>query len=267
MVVRRLGVLVPGVIEVALTEGRRSAETTLAHRDLSLVARRILVGTMLVGLAAVLALKVGGWAWVLAVLLAIPGAYTLAAVRQPYVAPCPACGSPLGADLVNLPDEPVLGDGAKDLRCDACGIYVDASGRSVREVPFSRKLEGPGYECALEATNLASLQWGTVCVSCGRDAARSLALSAREIGVLSGHEASLTQGVDGTQPPYCSEHGDADDPSSRALMVARSGRRVVVQFRLYTAYRSFLDVNRDHLDVRVKRAAVSAADPVDRQSS
>ena len=239
-----------------LLRGRRSPDQTEVRRDLALVLRRALVGGSFAAAAGTLALAVGGWAWALAGVLAIPAAFTLASIRRPFVAPCPGCGSLLGASLVQLPDEPVLGPQVHDLRCAACGIYVDASGGTVREVPFRRTLESPGFEVGLRAAELGALAWGDACVRCGQPAARALRLSTREAGVISGHEATLGAPVDGAGPGYCAAHGGLDDPQTRALVVARTPGRVTVQFSLYAAYRAFLDANRDRVDVAVRSGAM-----------
>jgi hypothetical protein len=232
------------------------------RRDLRLVVRRALVGGSFAAASGALAVAVGGWAWALAGVLAIPAAFTLASIRRPFVAPCPGCGSLLGASLVQLPDEPVLGPAAHDLRCGACGIYVDASSGVVREVPFRRALESPGFECGLAAAHLPSLAWGSDCVRCGQAATRSLRLSPREAGVISGLEATLDGVADGAAPGYCAAHGDRDDPMSRGLVVARTPGRVTVQMSLYAAYRAFLDANRDLVDVTVRSGAVHDPPPV-----
>jgi hypothetical protein len=239
-----------------LLRGRRSPDQTAVRRDLGLVLRRALVGASFAAASGALALAVGGWAWALAGVLAIPAAFTLASIRRPFVAPCPGCGALLGGALVQLPDEPVLGPIVHDLRCAACGIYVDASGGVVREVPFRRTLESPGFECGLAAEHLAALQWGADCVRCGHPATRALRLSTREAGVISGLEATLDGAPDGAAPGYCAEHGAGDDPMARALVVARTPGRVTVQLSLYAAYRAFLDANRDAVDVAVRSGAV-----------
>ena len=239
-----------------LLRGRRSPDQTEVRRDLSLVIRRAVVGGSFAAASGALAIGVGGWAWALAGVLAIPAAFTLSSIRTPFVAPCPGCGSLLGASLVQLPDEPVMGPRVHDLRCGACGIYVDASSGVVREVPFRRALESPGYECTLSAEHLDALSWGDACVRCGHPATRALRLSSREAGVISGIEATLDAAVDGRSPGYCEAHGGGDDPLSRALVVARTPGRVTVQFSLYAAYRALLDANRDLLDVSVRSGAM-----------
>ena len=239
-----------------LLRGRRSPDQTEVRRDVALVLRRALVGVSFAAASGTLALAVGGWAWALAGVLAIPAAFTLASIRRPFVAPCPGCGSLLGASLVQLPDEPVMGPHVHDHRCAACGIYVDASGGTVREVPFRRTLESPGFEVGFGAAELDALAWGDACVRCGQPATRALRLSAREAGVISGHEATLDAPAEGHCPGYCSAHGGADDPQTRALVLARTPGRVTVQFSLYAAYRVFLDANRDRVDVAVRSGAM-----------
>ncbi len=242
-----------------LVRGRRTPDRTEVRRDASLALRRALVGAALLGVAGAVGGGVGGWAWLASAVLAIPAAFTLASVRRPYTAPCPGCGALLGGRLVQLPDEPVLGTHVHDLRCHDCGIYVDASTGVVREVPFQRVLASPGYECTLDAARLGDLAWPSACVACGAAGVRSLKLSTREAGVSSAHEATLGTSLDGHGPSYCAAHGGGDDPVARAVMVARTPARVTVQFSLYAAYRSFLDGNRDALDVIVRSSAVGDA--------
>lgn len=243
---------------MTLVHRRRTTESSEVRRDLSLVAKRAVVGTSFLGGAGALALTVGGWTWLLAGLLAIPGGFTLAALRQPFVAPCPGCSALLGNGLVNLPDEPVVGASMRDLRCHACGIYLDASGGTVREVAFSRELDGPGYELALDAEALDALTWADGCIRCQRDAVRFLTLAPTTNGVLSGLGAKLaeTRPGEGFYVPYCGEHGEGDDPVSRGIVVARAGKRVVVQLSVYGVYRGFLDDNRDRVDVAVRSSAL-----------
>lgn len=235
-----------------LTRGRRTPDVTQVRRDGALLARRLAAGAGFLGASLALGIGVGSWAWALSALVAIPGLFTLASARRPYTAPCPACGHPLGDGLLHLPDEPVMGQDATDLRCRACGVYVDCFGAAVREVPFNRALDAPGYELSFPATELAALRWGDRCVACGDPATRALRLARFEVGVLSGFEASLDASPDGSAPPYCAKHGDASDPAGRALVVARSGGRVDVQLGLYATYRRFLDDNRDRADVSVR---------------
>lgn len=245
-----------------LLRGRRSPDKTEVRRDLGLVLRRALVGGSFAAASGSLAFAVGGWAWVAAGVLAIPAAFTLASIRRPFVAPCPGCGSLLGAAIVQLPDEPVLGPRVHDLRCRSCGIYVDASSGVVREVPFQRTQESPGYECVLDAAHLDSLAWGDGCVRCAKPATRALKLVERDAGVLSGTGATLDAPPDGSAPGYCDAHGAGEDPIGRSLLVARTPGRVTVQFSVYAAYRAFLDANRDRVDVTVGAGALHDPPPV-----
>jgi len=245
-----------------LLRGRRSPDQTEVRRDLGLIVRRALVGGSFAAASGAVGVVVGGWAWLAAGVLAIPAAFTLLSIRRPFVAPCPGCGSLLGANIVQLPDEPVLGPRVHDLRCRSCGIYVDASTGVVREVPFQRTQESPGYECVLDATHLDALDWGVACVRCAKPATRALRLSKREAGVLSGSEAILDGEVDGRGPGYCDDHGAGDDPIKRSIMVARTPGRVTVQFSVYAAYRAFLDANRDRVDVTVGTGALHDVLPV-----
>ena len=72
-----------------LLRGRRSPDQTEVRRDLSLVIRRAVVGGSFAAASGALAIGVGGWAWALAGVLAIPAAFTLSSIRTPFVAPCP----------------------------------------------------------------------------------------------------------------------------------------------------------------------------------
>lgn len=245
-----------------LVRGRRTPDQTEVRRDLGLVLRRALVGGSFAAASGALGAFVGGWAWAASAVLAIPAAFTLASVRRPFVAPCPGCGALLGAAILQLPDEPVLGPRVHDHRCAACGIYVDASTGVVREVPFQRALGAPGYECALDAARLSELAWGDACVRCAKPATRALRLLDRDTGVLTGAGATLDAAVDGAAPGYCDEHGASDDPAARALVVARTPARATVQFAVYAAYRAFLDANRDRVDVSVGSGALHDPAPV-----
>ena len=118
-------------------------------------------------------------------------------------------------------------------------------------------LASPGYECAFAAAQLAALEWSSECVCCGARAVCGLRLSERATGVLSGHEAVLDDAALGRGPGYCAEHGRADDPVARAVVVARTPARATAQFSLYAAYRDFLDRNRDRVDVEVRSGAVT----------
>ncbi len=232
------------------------------RRDVGLIVRRALVGGSFATASGVAGLVVGGWAWVAAGVLAIPAAFTLLSIRRPFVAPCPGCGSLLGANIVQLADEPVLGPRVHDLRCRACGIYVDASTGVVREVPFQRTHDAPAYECVLDATHLDALAWGGACVRCAKPATRALRLSVREVGVLSGNEATLDAPPDGRAPGYCDAHGAGDEAVGRSMVVARTPGRVTVRFSVYAAYRAFLDANRDRIDVSVGSGALHDPPPV-----
>lgn len=238
-----------------LTRGRRSPDTTRVTRDLALLAKRLVAGAGFLGASLGLGVGVGGWAWALSVIVAIPGVFTLVSARRPFTAPCPACGARLGDGLLHLPDEPVLGSDAIDLRCRACGVYVDCMGPLVREAPFNRLQDAPGYELSFLPDDFAKARWGDRCVRCGEAATRALRLARFEIGVLSGFEATFDAAPDGTNVPYCATHGDEADPAGRALVVARSPGRVEVQFSLYASYRAFLDENRRVAEVSVREAA------------
>lgn len=237
---------------MTLTRARRSPEITRVTKNRALLAKRIVAGAGFLGASAALGAGLGGYFWALSALVAIPGAFTLASARAPYTAPCPACGALLGDDLLHLPDEPVMGSDTTDLRCHACGIYVDCLGGTVREVPFNRTLDAPGYELTLAPKELPALRWGDGCVACGDPATRALRLARFEVGVLSGFEASLDAQPDGANVPFCAKHGEGVDPIGRSLVVARTPRSVEVSFRLYAAYRRFLDENREAAEVRVK---------------
>jgi len=242
---------------MALVHGRRSVASSQLRRDLRLVLRRAVVGSGFVGGAFALGAAVGGWAWLAACVVAIPGFFTLAAMRQPFVVDCPGCGQTLGDGLVNLPDEPTVSPSVRDLRCHACGIYLDLSAGIAREAPFSRTLDGPGYELTLDAADLDAFDWGTVCLVCEAKATRGLRLLPAAMGVLSGTGAHLDGPAEPTRPSYCDAHGDADDPLSRRLIVARHGGKIIVQLQGYGLYRARLDANRDRVDVRVRRSALT----------
>lgn len=235
-----------------ITAGRRTPDVTRVHRSNALLAKRLAGAAGFLGASIGLGASLGGFWWILSAIVAIPGVFTLSAARRPFTAPCPACGSLLGATLLHLPDEPVVGHDATDVRCDACGVYVDSYAGSVREVPFNRAGDSPGYELWLPAKHLGSLRWGDRCLVCKEAATRALNLAKFPVGVLSGFEATLDAKPDGAHAPYCAKHGDASDPAGRALLVARSGDRVTVQLSLYAAYRAFLDANRDLVDVTVR---------------
>lgn len=237
---------------MTLTRARRTPDATRVTRNNALFAKRLVAGAGFLAASLGLGVGVGGWVWLAAAVVAIPGAFTLVSAGKPFTAPCPACGALLGDDLLHLPDEPVMGSDATDLRCRACGIYVDCVGAVVREVPFNRVLDAPGYEVSFAADAFDKVRWGSKCVRCADAATRALRLARFEVGVLSGFEASLDGPTDGTCVPYCAKHGEESDPTGRALVVARSPGRVVAQFSLYAAYRAFLDENRGVAEVTVR---------------
>lgn len=237
---------------MTLTRGRRSPDLTRVSRNGSLLAKRLIAGSGFMAASVGLGAGLGGFFWLLSAVVAIPGVFTLLSARRPFTAPCPACGALLGDGLLHLPDEPVMGADAIDLRCRACGVYVDCLGGGVREVPFNRCLDAPGYEVSFTPEHFAKVRFGTRCVACGDPATRALRLARFEVGVLSGFEATLDAEPDGAGVPYCAKHGEASDPAGRAAVVARSPGRVEVQMSLYAAYREFLDANRALADVGVK---------------
>lgn len=242
---------------MTLVSGRRSAEATQVRLDLGLAARRLAVGLAVLGVAVTVGAfgaRWSVWAWGLAAVMAIPAAFTLASMRHPFVAPCPACGGLVGDELVHLPDEPILGVATENHRCRDCGVYLDASGGVVREVPFHRRLDGPGFECTIESAQREALDWGDACVVCRAPATRGMTLAGFDVGVLSGHEAKLDAGADGRHVPYCDAHGAEADPVARGVLVARGRDRVTVQFSVYGSYRAFVDANRARVDVTVRSA-------------
>jgi hypothetical protein len=230
-----------------VTRGLRTIETSSLRRDRSFALQRLGLGVGFLGLGLGAGLALHGWAWALTALLGFPGAFALLSAARPWVAPCPACGAPLGAALV-LPGDPILRPDTTDLRCASCGLYFDALGGLVREVPFHRVGELPTYTVALDGEHLEALVWASVCVCCGKDAARRWVLEAREVGVLGGRWGTLEdRGV-----PYCDAHGEGAGPGGRGVEVARTRARAQVRFGLYAAYRIFLDGNRERVDVEVK---------------
>lgn len=235
-----------------LRPDRRVVELTAISRDLGLVVRRLVAGSVFLGVATGLWVLLPGFWKLFSFIVAIPGAYTLFAIRRPYTAPCPGCGHTLGGELIVLPDEPVVGPGALNLRCPSCGIYLDAPGSQLREAPFNRTLDGPGFELSLPSEHLATLDWPAKCVCCGRDATRSLSLSKHPVGVLSGAEARMTDGLKPGNVPYCADHGDRPDPIDRSVIVALAGGRVTVQLSQYAAYRRLLDTNRTKVEVTLR---------------
>jgi hypothetical protein len=237
---------------MALRAGRRTAELTHVRPSHGLALRRAALGTALLGMGATLGVMVGGWAWALAALVAIPGATTLAAARHRFVAPCPGCGATLGGAVFVGPDEPVIARGALDHRCDACGIYVDVTRGAVREVPFGREGELPSYAVSLPAARRAELDWGAQCVVCGEARSVGLALLDREVGLLLDPRSPTSDGA----VPLCAAHAHAGE---RSVVVARNGPRITVQFSAYAAYRSFLDANRAVVEVTVREVAAPEA--------
>lgn len=235
-----------------LRQNRRVTETTPIARDLGLVLRRLVAAALFLGLATALGVLLPGLWKLVAGIVAIPGVYTLLAIRKPFTAPCPGCGRVLGGDLIVLPDEPVVGAGALNLRCHDCGIYLDAPGGSLREVPFNRTLDGPGFELMTPTESLPTLDWGDGCVCCGKPATRSLRLSTQPVGVLSAAEAQLAEGLSAGRVPYCAEHGSGADPVARGVIVARTGASTTIQLSQYGAYRRLLDGNRTKIDVALK---------------
>jgi hypothetical protein len=234
-----------------LVHGRRTPDTTALTRDGALVAKRVALGGAFVAAALGVGVGVGGVAWALAAVVSLPGLYTLASARRPFTAPCPGCGSTLGDAVVHLPDEPVLARGATDVRCAACGIYVDGVAGGVREVPFNRTLDAPGYELAVPESALPELRWGERCVACGEAATRGLQLR-KGGGIVSGEGATFTDARPPGTVPYCAAHGGGVTPSERALVVAKSGAAVTLQLSLYASYRRLLDDNRERVDVSVR---------------
>jgi len=237
-----------------LVRGRRTPDTPTLARDAALLAKRVALGGLIVAVAAGVGVGVGGLAWALAALVSLPGLYTLASARRPFTAPCPGCGATLGGAVVHLPDEPVLARGATDVRCAACGIYVDGVAAGVREVPFNRLLDAPGYELTLVEGELPHLAWGERCVACGEPATRGLRL-AKGPGIVSGEGASFEAELTAGAVPYCAAHGSGVTPAGRALQVARSGASAAIQLSLYATYRRLLDDNRGRVDVAVRAVA------------
>jgi hypothetical protein len=237
-----------------LVRGRRTPDTTSLARDGALLAKRVALGGAFVAAAAGVGLGVGGAAWALAAVVSLPGLYTLASARRPFTAPCPGCGATLGGAVVHLPDEPVLARGATDVRCASCGIYVDGVAAGVREVPFNRLLDAPGYELTVMDGELANVAWGARCVACGEAATRGLRL-AKGAGIVSGEGAAFEATLAAGAVPYCAAHGGGATPAARALVVARSGASAAIQVSLYAAYRRLLDDNRERVDVAVRAVA------------
>ncbi len=238
-----------------LERGRRTTGTSAVRRDPGLAARRAALGVGLVGAAGGLAVALGGgFAWALGALVALPGAYTLASALRPFTAACPGCGSTLGGGLLHLPDDPVLARGARDVRCAACGIYVDGTDAGVREVPFNRALESPGYELTLPREGLGALAWGDRCVACGEPAARWLRLAPAAVGIVSGEGAVFESAGGVGLVPYCAGHGDGVSPADRWILAARAKDGATLRLRLYATYRRVLDDHRGLVDVTVRES-------------
>ncbi len=235
---------------MTLRRGRRTAEVTRLRREPSLALARLAVAAPFGAAGAALGLTLGGWAWAATALLAIPAVSTLKAALTPYVGECPACGSALRRRVVALPDEPVVAPTAKDLRCDACGVYLDARAGDLREVPFHRVAETPTYRAALDEVALSDLDWGGRCVVCDAEPTRRLALAPLTVGLLAGPEATMTE-RDAPGVPFCADHGDSPD---RGVEVTRAQGRVTVAFTAYAGYRAFIDANRERLDLTVRVA-------------
>lgn len=235
---------------MTLRRGRRTVEVTRLRREPSLALARLAVAAPIGAVGAALGLAVGGWAWAATALLAIPAASTLRAALTPYAGECPACGSSLRRRVVALPDEPVLAPSARDLRCDACGVYLDAKSGDLRELPFNRVAERPTYRAGLYEVALADLDWGARCVVCDAAATRRLTLAPLRAGLLAGPEATLG-GIDDAGVPFCDDHGRLPD---RGVEVTRAQGRATVAFTGYAAYRAFVDANRERLDLTVRAA-------------
>lgn len=235
---------------MTLRRGRRTVELTRLRREPSLALARLAVAAPFGAVGAALGLALGGWAWAATALLAIPAASTLRAALTPYAGECPACGSSLRRRVVALPDEPVLAPSARDLRCDACGVYLDAKSGDLREVPFDRVAERPTYRAALDEVALADLDWGARCVACDAEATRRLTLAPLRVGLLAGPEATLG-GIDDAGVPFCDAHGEWPD---RGVEVTRAQGRATVAFAGYAGYRAFVDANRERLDITVRAA-------------
>lgn len=248
---------------MSLVSRRRTAESTEVRRDWRVALRRGAAGASFLTAASALAWGVGGWAWALAGLMAIPGAFTFVSIRRPYVAACPGCGALLGTEVFHLPDEPLIGPSFHEYRCTSCGIYVDGARGTVREVPFSRSLDHPGYTLWADASALDSLVWAEGCVACQREAVRWLRLADLVSGELSGRGAVLLSERPDREfvIPYCAAHGEGESSTARTVVVARAGARLTVQFMSYAVYRGFLDDNRDRVDVTVRSSALDAPQP------
>ena len=237
---------------MSLTPGQRTREITRSTLDPWLAARRVVAGTAIVSVGACIAVAVHGLAAACGLLLAIPGFYTLAAATRPWVAPCPACGHLLGTHALALPDEPVVGPRATDIRCPACGVYVDALDHEVREVPFNRQMAATGYSLAMDANAHAGASWGQNCLLCGQVATWGVPMEPNGTGLLTAVPTVARTPLARDALPFCETHARGGHPTEGVVVVARARDRVTVQFTLYGAYRAFLDRNRDVVDVAVR---------------
>lgn len=235
-----------------LTRGRRTPDSTPLRFDGAVLARRLALGGAITGAGVGVGLLGGGFVWAVGALIALPGLTTLASARRPYVGACPGCATRLGDGTLHLADDPVLGAGVQNLRCGACGVYVDATVAGVREVPFNRRLDAPGYAVSFPLDAWSAVRWAPRCVSCNEPATRALRLGQARRGILSGDDAMMTEGVTEGAVPWCAAHGDARDDVVRAVEVARSGEAVEVRLALYGVYRAFLDDNRERAEVTVR---------------
>lgn len=222
-----------------LTPGRRTAETTHIRWDGGLLVKRLAAGFGFTGSAFTLGALGGGWFWLLAAVVAIPGTYTLTAAPRAYTAPCPACGALLGASVVRVPDVPLLAREVTDVRCVRCGVYLDCHEGVVREAPFNRAHDEPFYELTLSDKVFDTLDWSDRCVRCGREATRGLKPSSAQ-GVATGAGATLGA-LERGSVSYCERHGSENSAEDRGILAVRHGDRVIVRTSLYAAYRTALD--------------------------
>ena len=184
-----------------LTRGRRTPDSTPLRFDGVVLARRLALGGVIAGAGVGLGALVGGFAWAVGALVALPGLTTLASARRPYVSACPGCATLLGNGTLHLADDPVLGAGVQNLRCDACGVYVDATVAGVREVPFNRALDAPGYAVSFPLDAWSAVRWAPRCVACNEPATRALRLGQARRGILTGEGAVMGDAlVEGAVP-------------------------------------------------------------------
>ncbi len=235
-----------------LTPGRRTPEVTHARMDPWLVAQRVALGGTITAGAITVVYTVHGLGSLHGIVLAIPGLYTLVAARRPWVAPCPACGHTLGTSALALPDEPVVSPRGINIRCPDCGIYVDTLDLEVREVPFNRLRDAPEYTLSMAANALEACTWGENCLCCGHPSSRGVTLGGDATGLLSVPTVTGKPLPAVLSLPFCERHGTSSRDVSETVIVARTDTRATVQFRLYAAYRGFLDANRDRVDIRVR---------------